>query len=169
MDHSRKCMSIHAIVDANNATPSHEDIPLSPPDSFKSRSPSLSPRIDYMTYSSNNSERRNSFQLPMSVEERRYRNKLASAKYRAKKVLYCCVNLQIYFCMNFNIFSLQQASMKTMTTKVSQLMTSNTNLQRELSKVKQENEVLRAMLLAQQQASAPSTPPQQHYQPPLSY
>jgi hypothetical protein len=31
-------------------------------------------------------ERRNSFQFPMSIEERRYRNKLASAKYRAKKV-----------------------------------------------------------------------------------
>ncbi|KAI7893961.1 uncharacterized protein EV154DRAFT_415850 [Mucor mucedo] len=76
----------------------------------------------------------------MSVEERRYRNKLASAKYRAKK----------------------QASMKTMTTKVSQLMTSNSTLQRELSKVKQENEVLRAMLSAQQQA--PATPPK-HYQP----
>lgn len=50
--------------------------------------------------------------------------------------------------------------MKTMTTKASQLMTSITNLQRELTKVKQENEALRAMLLAQQ----PSTPPQQHYQ-----
>lgn len=81
MDHSRKCMSIYAIVD----TPPQQDIPLSPPDSFKSRSPSLSPRMDYATFS--NDERRNSFQLPMSVEERRFRNKLASAKYRAKKVL----------------------------------------------------------------------------------
>lgn len=86
MDHSRKCMSIHAIVDSHNLTPKHEDMPLSPPDSFKSRSPSLSPSMDYMNYNSNN-ERRNSFQLPMSVEERRYRNKLASAKYRAKKVI----------------------------------------------------------------------------------
>ncbi|KAI9341834.1 hypothetical protein BD770DRAFT_330044 [Pilaira anomala] len=81
----------------------------------------------------------------MSVEERRHRNKLASAKYRAKK----------------------QASMKSMTTKVSQLMSSNSNLQKELSKVKQENEVLRAMLSTQQvsvnQSQAPSTPPQQHY------
>ncbi|KAI8075582.1 hypothetical protein BDF21DRAFT_423209 [Thamnidium elegans] len=113
MDSSRKCMSIYAIVDTN------QEAPLSPPDSFKSRSPSLSPNMDYMHY-----ERKNSFQLPMSVEERRYRNKLASAKYRAKK----------------------QASMKSMTSKVSQLMNINSNLQEELSKVKQENEVLRAML-----------------------
>lgn len=88
MDFSRKCMSINAIVDHHNITPKTEDIPLSPPDSFKSRSPSLSPSMDYMSYGSNNSERRNSFQLPMSVEERRYRNKLASAKYRAKKVCF---------------------------------------------------------------------------------
>lgn len=93
MDFSRKCMSINAIVDRHNITPKAEDIPLSPPDSFKSRSPSLSPSMDYMSYgnnssnNNNNGERRNSFQLPMSVEERRYRNKLASAKYRAKKVL----------------------------------------------------------------------------------
>lgn len=91
MDDSRKCMSIYAIVDT---PPHHQDVPLSPPDSFKSRSPSLSPRLDYATY---NDERRNSFQLPMSVEERRYRNKLASAKYRAKKVklncIKCCVLL----------------------------------------------------------------------------
>lgn len=160
MDFSRKCMSINAIVDRHNTTPKAEDIPLSPPDSFKSRSPSLSPSMDYMSYGNNNNnnnninnncnngERRNSFQLPMSVEERRYRNKLASAKYRAKK----------------------QASMKSMASKVSQLMASNSSLQRELSKVKQENEVLRAMLLAQQQPSAsPNTPPQQHYAPTLSY
>lgn len=57
-----------------------------------------------------------------------------------------------------------------MTSKVSQLMASNSSLQRELSKVKQENEVLRAMLLAQQQPSAaPNTPPQQHYAPTVSY
>lgn len=60
--------------------------------------------------------------------------------------------------------------MKTMTTKVSQLMSSNSTLQRELSKVKQENEVLRAMLLSQQQqTSSPSTPPQQQYAPTVSY
>lgn len=52
--------------------------------------------------------------------------------------------------------------MKSMTTKVSQLMNNNSNLQNELSKVKRENEVLRAMLSTQSQA--PSTPPQQHYQ-----
>ncbi|GAA5808666.1 hypothetical protein MFLAVUS_002059 [Mucor flavus] len=129
MDNSRKCMSIYSIVDTN------QEAPLSPPDSYKSRSPSLSPNMDYMNY-----ERRNSFQLPMSVEERRYRNKLASAKYRAKK----------------------QASVKSMTSKVSQLMNNNSNLQNELSKAKQENEVLRAMLSTQSQT--PSTPPQQHYQ-----
>ncbi|CAO3636232.1 unnamed protein product [Mucor fragilis] len=138
MDHSRKCMSIEAIVDHNTTS----ELPLSPPDSFKSRSPTLSPNMEYMTCSSpTTSERRNSFQLPMSVEERRYRNKLASAKYRAKK----------------------QASMKSMTSKVSQLMTSNSSLQRELSKVKQENEVLRAMLMTQQQqnsASSVAPPPQ---------
>jgi hypothetical protein len=71
-------MSINAIVD-HSSTPIDE-IPLSPPDSHKSRSPSLSPRMNYTQ------ERRNSLQLPMSIEERRYRNKLASAKYRAKKV-----------------------------------------------------------------------------------
>lgn len=57
-----------------------------------------------------------------------------------------------------------------MTSKVSQLMSNNSSLQRELSKVKQENEVLRAMLLAQQQSSTtPNTPPQQHYPPTVSY
>ncbi|CEP16100.1 hypothetical protein [Parasitella parasitica] len=141
MDHSRKLMSIEAIVDQNTSS----TLPLSPPDSFKSRSPTLSPNMEYMTCSiPESSERRSSIQLPMSVEERRYRNKLASAKYRAKK----------------------QASMKSMTSKVSQLMTSNSSLQRELSKVKQENEVLRAMLMNQQQNSAPSVveppPPQKH-------
>lgn len=53
--------------------------------------------------------------------------------------------------------------MKSMTSKVSQLMTSNSSLQRELSKVKQENEVLRAMLMTQQQqnsASSVAPPPQ---------
>lgn len=42
-------------------------------------------------------------------------------------------------------------------------MTSNSSLQRELSKVKQENEVLRAMLMTQQQqnsASSVAPPPQ---------
>lgn len=69
-------MSIYAIVD----TP--QEVPLSPPDSFRGRSPS--PRMD--DYATFNDERRNSFQSPMLIEERRYRNKLASAKYRAKKV-----------------------------------------------------------------------------------
>ncbi|KAI8378333.1 hypothetical protein BD560DRAFT_325478 [Blakeslea trispora] len=86
----------------------------------------------------------------MSIEERRYRNKLASAKYRAKK----------------------QASMKSMTAKVSQLMASNSNLQRELTKVKQENEVLRAMLLNQQSSppriSTYSVPSPPHI-PPASF
>ncbi|KAI7905608.1 uncharacterized protein BX663DRAFT_429237 [Cokeromyces recurvatus] len=73
----------------------------------------------------------------MSIEERRYRNKLASAKYRAKK----------------------QASMKSMTNKVYQLMNTNTNLQKELIKIKQENEVLRAMLLSQQRQQVASSTP----------
>jgi hypothetical protein len=61
--------------------------------------------------------------------------------------------------------------MKTMTTKVSQLMSSNSSLQRELSKVKQENEVLRAMLLSQQQqqSPSPSTPSQQQFAPTVSF
>ncbi|KAI8095096.1 uncharacterized protein B0P05DRAFT_524672 [Gilbertella persicaria] len=138
MDHPRSCMSIHAIVD-------HE-APLSPPDSFKSRSPTLSPQMEYMPCPEE--RRRNSLQLPMSIEERRYRNKLASAKYRAKK----------------------QASMKSMTAKVSQLMASNSSLQRELSKVKQENEVLRAMLLNQQQQQLPSySVPSPPHVPPASF
>jgi hypothetical protein len=41
-----------------------------------------------------------------------------------------------------------------MTSKVSQLITSNSNLQKELMKVKQENETLRAMLLSQQTPSS---------------
>lgn len=49
-----------------------------------------------------------------------------------------------------------------MTTKVSQLMTNNSTLQRELSKVKQENEVLRAMLTAHQTTTSP---PNKQYQP----
>jgi hypothetical protein len=77
-------MSIEAIVDHNTTS----ELPLSPPDSFRSRSPTLSPSMEYISCSSPSSERRNSFQLPMSVEERRYRNKLASAKYRAKKVCF---------------------------------------------------------------------------------
>ncbi|KAI8639963.1 hypothetical protein BD408DRAFT_391507 [Parasitella parasitica] len=129
MDDSRKFMSIEAIVDHNTCS----TLPLSPPDSFKSRSPTLSPNVEYMTCSiPTPSERRSSIQLPMSVDERRYKNKLASAKYRAKK----------------------QASMRSMTSKVSQLMTSNSSLQRELSKVKQENEMLRAMLMSKQQHNA---------------
>lgn len=65
--------------------------------------------------------------------------------------------------------------MKSMTNKVSQLMTSNSSLQRELSKVKQENEVLRAMLMSQQQSNvSPATQtvqlqPQQHLQSSLFY
>ncbi|KAG2194061.1 hypothetical protein INT46_008213 [Mucor plumbeus] len=149
MDYSRKCMSIEAIVDHNTTS----ELPLSPPDSFRSRSPTLSPNMEYMSCSSPSSERRNSFQLPMSVEERRYRNKLASAKYRAKK----------------------QASMKSMTSKVSQLMSSNSSLQKELLKVKQENEVLHALLMNQQQNDAsPATQPsrsqlQQHLHSSLFY
>lgn len=38
-----------------------------------------------------------------------------------------------------------------MSSKVSQLMASNSSLQKELSKVNHENEVLRAMLLSYQQ------------------
>lgn len=89
MNNSRACMSIYSIVDTN------QDAPLSPPDSFKSRSPSLSPNMDYMNY-----ERRNSFQLPMSVEERRHRNKLASAKYRAKKVIHLNENILLFLYSN---------------------------------------------------------------------
>ncbi|OBZ89242.1 hypothetical protein A0J61_02721 [Choanephora cucurbitarum] len=125
-----------------------QQAPLSPPDSFKSRSPSLSPQSEYMPCPTEE-RRRNSLQLPMSIEERRYRNKLASAKYRAKK----------------------QASMKSMTAKVSQLMASNSNLQRELAKAKQENEVLRAMLLNQQQSTRISTysVPSPPHIPPASF
>ena len=42
-----------------------------------------------------------------------------------------------------------------MTNKVSHLLSSNSQLQKELSKVMQENEVLRAMLSAQQQQISP--------------
>ncbi|KAI9481120.1 MAG: hypothetical protein EXX96DRAFT_565499 [Benjaminiella poitrasii] len=133
MDYSRKCMSIQSIVDHSNTTTPVEEMPLSPPDSYRSRSPTVSPRIDSMSYTP--TERRHSCQIPMSIEERRYRNKLASAKYRAKK----------------------QASTKSMTNKVSQLMTTNTALQKELNRVKQENEVLRAMLLSQQAATTASS------------
>ncbi|KAI8876023.1 hypothetical protein K501DRAFT_201350 [Backusella circina FSU 941] len=59
----------------------------------------------------------------MSPEERRHRNKLASAKYRAKK----------------------QASMKSMTSKLTNLVSTNASLEHELAKVKQENAMLRAM------------------------
>lgn len=62
--------------------------------------------------------------------------------------------------------------MKTMTNKVSQLMSSNSNLQMELSKVKQENEVLRAMLATQQQQHQQlpmTTPLTKQYHPSISY
>ncbi|KAG1179026.1 hypothetical protein G6F70_004396 [Rhizopus microsporus] len=108
MEDSRKRMAIDAIID-------NDTLPLSPPVSYKSSSRSPSPECI-------SQERRNSHP-PMSAEERRYRNKLASAKYRAKK----------------------QQSMKNMASKVSQLMTSNYQLSRELAKVKQENEILRTM------------------------
>lgn len=121
MEYSRKCMSIDAIVD------NHSTLPPSPPSSCSSRSPSP----DYCGKQPH---------PPMSAEERRYRNKLASAKYRAKK----------------------QASMKSMSTKVSQLMTTNHQLSRELAKMKQENEILRAMYeraITQQQPQMYSLPP----------
>lgn len=121
MEYSRKCMSIDAIVD------NHSALPPSPPNSCSSRSPSP----DYCGKQPH---------PPMSAEERRYRNKLASAKYRAKK----------------------QASMKNMSTKVSQLMTTNHQLSRELAKVKQENEILRTMyerVITQQQSQLYSLPP----------
>ncbi|KAI9249287.1 hypothetical protein BY458DRAFT_525821 [Sporodiniella umbellata] len=127
MEHSRKCMSIDAIVDND------ERLPLSPPTSYASCSRSPSP--DYLQ------ERRNSHP-PMSAEERRYRNKLASAKYRAKK----------------------QESMKSMSGKVSHLMNTNYQLSRELAKTKQENEILRAMyekVISQQ--------PTPYQLPPLHY
>ncbi|KAG1049244.1 hypothetical protein G6F43_008417 [Rhizopus delemar] len=117
----KKCMSIDAIVD------NHSALPPSPPNSCSSRSPSP----DYCGKQPH---------PPMSAEERRYRNKLASAKYRAKK----------------------QASMKNMSTKVSQLMTTNHQLSRELAKVKQENEILRTMyerVITQQQSQLYSLPP----------
>ncbi|KAI8969967.1 hypothetical protein BDF20DRAFT_888696 [Mycotypha africana] len=149
MNNARNCMSINALVDHNDTTTMSSsssataataaaaaaattinDLPLTPPSSCKSRSPTpSSTERDDIQYDTR--ERRSSLQLPMSVEERRYRNKLASAKYRAKK----------------------QASMKSMANKVSQLMNSNTTLQKELSRVKQENEILRAMLLTQQTAT----------------
>lgn len=78
-------MSIKAIVDHEAPM---DEMPLTPPDCYNSRSPTLSPQVNYI---SSIEERRNSIQLPMSAEERRYRNKLASAKYRAKKV-----SFQIY-------------------------------------------------------------------------
>ena len=61
--------------------------------------------------------------------------------------------------------------MKSMTAKVSQLMASNSNLQRELAKAKQENEVLRAMLLNQQQSTRISTysVPSPPHIPPASF
>ncbi|CAO3702584.1 unnamed protein product [Rhizopus stolonifer] len=123
MEFSRKRMSIDAIVD-------NETLPLSPPSSYTSSSRSPSP--DYLQ------ERRNSHP-PMSADERRYRNKLASAKYRAKK----------------------QESMKSMSGKVSHLMNSNYQLSRELAKTKQENELLRAMYekVISQQTTAYQLPP----------
>jgi hypothetical protein len=51
-----------------------------------------------------------------------------------------------------------------MSSKVSQLVSNNTHLQKELSKAKQENEVLRAMLLSYQSASS-----QNQYQPSPPY
>ena len=65
--------------------------------------------------------------------------------------------------------------MKSMTSKVSQLMSSNSSLQKELLKVKQENEVLHALLMNQQQNDAsPATQPsrsqlQQHLHSSLFY
>ncbi|KAI8980844.1 hypothetical protein BDB01DRAFT_708200, partial [Pilobolus umbonatus] len=59
----------------------------------------------------------------MPLEERRYRNKIASAKYRAKK----------------------QQNMKSMTSRISQLLSNNEMLQQELTKVNKENEQLRSL------------------------
>ncbi|CAO3679312.1 unnamed protein product [Rhizopus stolonifer] len=111
-------MSIDALIVSDS-------LPLSPPTSFKSSSRSPSPVCS---------------RQPMSAKERKYRNKLASAKYRAKK----------------------QESMKSMSSRVSQLMTFNYQLSRELTKTKQENEVLRTMyekVISQQSSSLYQLPP----------
>ncbi|KAG0172711.1 hypothetical protein DFQ30_009834 [Apophysomyces sp. BC1015] len=112
---SRQCMSIDAIV-----TPPAE--PLSPPpDTTHLTSPQLS---NSMT------------EHPMTLEERRQRNKIASAKYRAKK----------------------QASLRSMATRLSQLTSANVSLQRDLTQTRQENEALRRIckaLMSEQQTVAP--------------
>ncbi|KAI9253546.1 hypothetical protein BY458DRAFT_521794 [Sporodiniella umbellata] len=60
---------------------------------------------------------------PLSANERRYRNRLASAKYRARK----------------------QKDTKSMMNRATQLMDMNYQLSKDLVQAKQENEKLRAM------------------------
>jgi hypothetical protein len=76
-------MSIDAIV-------SNDTFPLSPPESYSSLSPTLSPKLTSMVpplhEHSHTVQNKQKESHHMSIEERRHRNKLASAKYRAKKV-----------------------------------------------------------------------------------
>ncbi|KAI8394301.1 uncharacterized protein BYT42DRAFT_488447 [Radiomyces spectabilis] len=75
----------------------------------------------------------------MSLDERRRRNKIASARYRAKK----------------------QEKVKAMSSKVNQLMAVNANLQKSLEIVKLENGALRRLvqsLMAQKEASTKHLP-----------
>ncbi|KAF7724117.1 transforming growth factor beta regulator 1 [Apophysomyces ossiformis] len=112
LDGVDKCSRYVLKRESNDAIVTPPAEPLSPPPD--STHASLAP-INH-----NNKEQ------PMTLEERRQRNKIASAKYRAKK----------------------QASLRSMTARLSQLTTANASLQRDLAQAKQENEALRRICKA---------------------
>lgn len=120
---AQKCMSIDAIVGPSTPPPE----PLSPPDSTFdsfSSSGSISPtysEVKYPISTSSSPSSVTSKHNSTSLDERRHRNKIASAKYRAKK----------------------QASMRAMAQKLAELSAENASLQRELSRANDDNKALR--------------------------
>lgn len=166
---SRQCMSISAIVAPTTPPPEAPlSPPDSTTDrSFSSYSLSSTPsspliasltsplivqnsklrhRDQKQQTSDNNSNYNHKFHsngstaTSISLEERRHRNKLASAKYRAKK----------------------QASMRAMAAKLAQVTAQNAALQRDLAKAHQDNESLRQLcssLMAKASSSSKTSSP----------
>lgn len=138
-----RIMSIDAIV--TPSTPPPEE-PFSPPDSILNDDSSSSPVLMSMLAPLSNKSRyldhktNHSHTSSASVEERRYRNKIASAKYRAKK----------------------QASMRAMAERLAQMCEQNKLLQQDLVRAEQENETLRQLcssLMVKLSSSSSSSPP----------
>ncbi|KAI8149562.1 hypothetical protein BJV82DRAFT_588462 [Fennellomyces sp. T-0311] len=118
---SRQCMSIDAIIlNPTKQPPQPPPQLLSPPNSTVGAPNSPPPSPVMSEASTHDSYKCHS---SVSLDERRHRNKIASAKYRAKK----------------------QASMRAMAAKLAQISAENASLQRELAKAHEDNEALRSL------------------------